>query len=438
MLVNDQVEQFLTFLIHFGLNKEREQTFAEFIAADKAQVLESVPVEYRIPLWQKIPADELWDVLSCLQTNTAQNIIRSLDENARLEIQNRADASKLAANAQLLPKSMLDNIILELDQNDNLQSALSYADDQVGRYLHRNFLRVRVGISVASVIRRLIKKDSVTAVFLVNDERELMGYIPIIALFNNPEDTLVEALARPVQGVTSDQNIYEAARVLHFEEDMTYVPVLSNGKVTGALSVPMLLNMVQTRLAQVPTDKPGADEDLFSPPMKAVIPRGFWLCINLMTAFLASWVIGIFEAVLQQVVALAILMPVVASMGGIAGSQTLAVTVRGLGLGHLHSMNIRLLFSKEMKVAVVNGLLIGLLIAAVVSWWFGSFWLGSIIWLAVVVNSLAAAASGTYIPFILQKLDIDPAVASAVILTTVTDVIGFFIFLGAASLVFLQ
>lgn len=436
MLVNDTVELLLTSLIQSGINSDRQKVFSQLIAADKAQVLESVPAELRTDLWALLSADELWDVISCLQPQTAQNIIRVLDDSARQEIQVKADASRIAANALSLPKELLDSITLDLDQNDDLQHALSYSEDQVGRYSHRNLLRVRLGISVASVIRRLKKKDSVAAIFLVNDQREVLGYIPISAIFNYPEETLVEELARPVQGVTSDQNIYEAARLLHFEEDMAYVPVLTSGKVTGALSVPMLLNMVQTRLAQVPADKPGPDEDLFSPPMKAVIPRGFWLCINLATAFLASWVIGMFESVLQQVVALAILMPVVASMGGIAGSQTLAVTVRGLGLGHLHSMNIRLLFSKEMKVAVINGLLIGLLIAGVVSWWFSSYWLGGIIWLAVVVNSLAAAASGTYIPFILQKLDIDPAVASAVILTTVTDVIGFLIFLGSASLIF--
>ena len=229
MLVNDTVELLLTSLIQSGINSDRQKVFSQLIAADKAQVLESVPAELRTDLWALLSADELWDVISCLQPQTAQNIIRVLDDSARQEIQVKADASRIAANALSLPKELLDSITLDLDQNDDLQHALSYSEDQVGRYSHRNLLRVRLGISVASVIRRLKKKDSVAAIFLVNDQREVLGYIPISAIFNYPEETLVEELARPVQGVTSDQNIYEAARLLHFEEDLAYVPVLTSG-----------------------------------------------------------------------------------------------------------------------------------------------------------------------------------------------------------------
>lgn len=435
MFRNEDIELFLESIVHGEPDEELQELFRRQDPFGKAQIFESIPISQRVALWPLLNKAEVWEIIACLQNTTANTIIRQLDDEARQVIQEEADSNRIANYASALPKDLLDSIILEMDQDSALSDALSYDEEQVGRYQLKNFLRVREGISVASVLRRLKKKDSITAIFLVNDIRELIGYIPTSTLFNTTDETLVEEISRPIHGVTCDQNILEIAKVYHFEEDTPYIPVLSDEKVVGAISVALVLNMAQPKLVQTSIDKAVEDEDLFSPLLKAVRPRGLWLCINLMTAFLASWVIGWFEGTLQQVVALAILMPVVASMGGIAGSQTLAVTVRGLALGHVHNMNIKLLFNKEMKVAIFNGLLIGAFIALVVSWWFNSLSLGLIIWVAIVFNSLAAAASGTYIPFLLQKLNIDPAVASAVILTTITDVMGFLIFLGLGSII---
>ena len=438
MFKNEDIELFLESIVHGEPDEELKDLFRGLDPLGKAQIFESIPISQRVALWPLLGKAEVWEVIACLQNTTANSIVSQLDDEARQVIQEEADSNRIANYASALPKDLLDSIILEMDQDSALSDALSYDEEQVGRYQLRNFLRVREGISVDSVLRRLKKKDSITAIFLVNDTRELIGYIPTSTLFNTNDETLVEEIARPIYGVTSDQNILDIAKVFHFEEDIPYIPVLSDKKVVGAISVALVLNMAQPKLVQTNIDKAVEDEDLFSPLLKAVRPRGLWLCINLVTAFLASWVIGWFEGTLQQVVALAILMPVVASMGGIAGSQTLAVTVRGLALGHVHNMNIKLLFNKEMKVAIFNGILIGALIALVVSWWFHSIELGLIIWVAIVFNSLAAAASGTYIPFLLQKMNIDPAVASAVILTTITDVMGFLIFLGLGTILLLN
>ena len=177
-----------------------------------------------------------------------------------------------------------------------------------------------------------------------------------------------------------------------------------------------------------------SEEDLFTPLSVATRLRALWLVINLLTAFVASAIIGIFDNVVEQVVALAILMPVVASMGGIAGSQTLAVAIRGIALNHLHQSNLKLLVNKELKIATINGLIMGLVIAGVVYMVFDSWPLALIICCAIFLNSLAAAASGTLIPFTLKKFNIDPAVAGSVVLTTVTDVVGFFAFLGLGAI----
>jgi magnesium transporter len=425
------------------LNRQSEEyfdTIKNLTIFQQVQLIESLPADVRLNIWSCIDPLNWWSLIGYLQAETSKTLIRSLPAEERTKLQKVAVASDVLALADKLPKSMIDGIMLDQDEKSALefQQALTYSDDQVGRFAHRNILRVRKGISIASVIDRLKRKDFISAVFMVDSERTLLGYIPIAALFNNDENDLVDQVARPIQSVEHDSRMNVVATTRQFEEGMDYLPVVEDGKVTAAISISVILHEVQTSLTNnTISEAPVQDEDLFGSVNAAMRGRGLWLCINLATAFLASWVIGFFEGAIQQVVALAILMPVVASMGGIAGSQTLAVTVRGLALKRVTSANIKLLYRKEMKIALLNGILIGALIALVVAYWFDSVELGLIILCAIVVNSFAAAASGTYIPFILEKMKIDPAIASAVVLTTVTDVIGFTIFLGLGTIMFL-
>lgn len=406
----------------------------------QVQLIESLPAEQRLSIWFCIESTNWWSLLGYLQLETGRNLVNLLPAEEKVKLQKVAVYSEVLSLADILPKSMLDAIMLDQDEKVTLefQQALTYSDDQVGRFAHRNILRVRKGISIGSVIDRLKRKDFISAVFMVDGDRALLGYVPIAALFNNHDHDLIETVARPIQGVDDTDYLSDVATHCQFEEGMDYLPVIEDGKLTAAISISVILHEVQEEFASNSvSEAPVPDEDLFGPVSVAMRGRGLWLCINLGTAFLASWVIGFFEIALQQVVALAILMPVVASMGGIAGSQTLAVTVRGLALKHITSANIKLLYRKEMKIAILNGALIGALVAMVVAYWFNSLQLGIIILCAIVINSFAAAASGTYIPFILEKMDVDPAVASAVVLTTVTDVIGFAIFLGLGTLILL-
>jgi magnesium transporter len=406
----------------------------------QVQLIESLPAEKRLSVWHCIAEVDWWSLIGYLQIETSRNLVRSLPREDRIKLQKVAISADVLALADILPKSMLDAIVLDQDEKAALefQQALTYSDDQVGRFARRNILRVRKGISIASVIDRLKRKDFISAVFMVDSDRTLLGYIPIAALFNNDENDIVDTLARQIQSVDHDARLSEVMSTCQFEESMDYLPVVHNGKLEAAISLSVILQEARLSLSHnTVSEAPTPDEDLFGPVSVAMRGRGLWLCINLATAFLASWVIGFFEGAIQQVVALAILMPVVASMGGIAGSQTLAVTVRGLALKHVTSANIKLLYRKEMKIAMLNGALIGAIIALVVAYWFDSIQLGLIILCAIVVNSFAAAASGTYIPFILEKMKVDPAVASAVVLTTVTDVIGFTIFLGLGTIIFL-
>ncbi len=401
-------------------------------------LLESVPADLRSRVWGYLPPERYWPVISGLQHDTISNLVGRLDDAGRDLLRRNATASNLLVFADALPDAMVDAILLDQDEDiaDDLQQALQYEESQVGRYLNKNIMRVRPRVSLASFVERWKKREEVCAAYVVEASGEIVGHIPLDKALRLADERPVREIAEPVVAFDHDDEWEDLIDEVGADDQLAWYPVVRAGKVVGAVPVSAMLWELQDRMvAAAINDSPAGEEDLFTPVSIAARMRAIWLCVNLATAFLASWVIGWFEIALQQVVALAILMPVVASMGGIAGSQTLAVALRGLALNHITNANIRLLLNKEMRIAALNGVLLGLLIAVVVGIWFDSVTLGAIILVAIVINSLAAASSGTLIPFILAKFKIDPAISGAVILTTVTDVVGFMIFLGLGSLI---
>jgi magnesium transporter len=405
------------------------------------QVIESVPLDLRLVVWKVLPANRYWPVLYNLQEDTAKHLIESLDEAGRQTLQAEADSADLLLFADIMPTSMVDAILLDQEDDlvEELQQALSYDDSQVGRHLNSAILRVRPRVSLNSLAQRIRKKGDVKAVFVVSDDSELLGTIPLHVIFEQQNDVKAEATMLPCIECDHLDELTSLITRLDPEENLSWLPVRRNGKIVGAIPVSVLLWEAQERVLQASIqDTPSAEEDLFTPVSAAAKLRAVWLCINLVTAFMASFVIGYFEHALQQIVALAILMPVVASMGGIAGSQTLAVALRGLALNHITSDNIKLILQKEMYIAAINSALLGAIIAFVVMYWFDSVALGFIIFISIFLNGLAAASSGTLIPFLLKKINIDPAISGSVILTTVTDIVGFVVFLGLGSFILLS
>ncbi len=405
------------------------------------QVIESIPLDLRLVVWKVLPANRYWPVLYNLQEDTAKHLIESLDEAGRQTLQIEADSADLLLFADIMPTSMVDAILLDQEDDlvEELQQALSYDDSQVGRHLNSAILRVRPRVSLNSLAQRIRKKGDVKAVFVVSDDSELLGTIPLHVIFEQQNDVKAEATMLPCIECDHLDELTSLITRLDPEENLSWLPVRRNGKIVGAIPVSVLLWEAQERVLQASIqDTPSAEEDLFTPVSAAAKLRAVWLCINLVTAFMASFVIGYFEHALQQIVALAILMPVVASMGGIAGSQTLAVALRGLALNHITSDNIKLILQKEMYIAAINSALLGAIIAFVVMYWFDSVALGFIIFISIFLNGLAAASSGTLIPFLLKKINIDPAISGSVILTTVTDIVGFVVFLGLGSFILLS
>lgn len=422
-------------------NEIPSHEYEVLVADDIGQVIESVPLELRLLVWKALPASRYWHVLYSLQEDTAKHLIDSLDDDGRQALQSEADSADLLLFADIMPTSMVDAILLDQEDElvEELQQALSYDDSQVGRHLNSSILRVRPQVTLSSLAQRIRKKDDVKAVFVVNDAGELLGTIALHVVFEQQNDVKAEAVMQPCMECDHLEELTSLIARLDPEDNLSWLPVRRSNKIVGAIPVSVLFWEAQERVLQASLQEtPSTEEDLFTPVSTAAKLRAVWLCINLLTAFLASFVIGYFEVALQQVVALAILMPVVASMGGIAGSQTLAVALRGLALNHITGDNIKVLLQKEMYIAAINSALLGAIIALVVFYWFDSFGLGFIIFVSIFINGLAAASSGTVIPFLLKKVNIDPAISGSVILTTVTDVVGFVIFLGLGSMVLIS
>ena len=318
----------------------------------------------------------------------------------------------------------------------------SIPPEQLGHWVGFDFLKITEKATIAGVKKLLHKglPQYSEVVYLVSRQGSLIGELAVNDLIKADEGDNLLALANyDFSSLHADDDLYEAAEVVIHSEKMAMPVVNTDNKLVGRLTISSAYELRQ-EIADEAAAKAGGlreDEDLFASVRKSAKNRGIWLGINLATAFLASWFIGLFGATIEQVVALAVLMPVVASMGGIAGSQTLTVIVRGLALGQVTDSNRNALLKKELRVGAVNGLVWALVIGALTFVWFSDIMLSITITVAILLNLVAASLAGVVIPSILDKMKIDPALSGSVILTTVTDIVGFVTFLGLGSLLLL-
>ncbi len=411
---------------------------SQYPATQVAQLIESVDVPNRFAIIEAVGAQNYWQVLNYLQFDTAKHTHLSLPQAFVEQCLTHLSESDVVTFTDLLPSDYVDEFLLTQSSTTaaRIQQVLAFDDSQVGRYAEPSFLVANTKNSVGRIRKEIAKRvDSPVKLIIVTDANAIVGVVYPDALVTPDNDTKLKALMVEAPQLEASQDIYQVSKLLGVDSHSHWFPVVNEGKVVGVLSVTTLVTVMRELSMQaVVHENVKSEEDLFTPLSVVTRLRALWLVINLVTAFAASAIIGVFDSVVEQVVALAILMPVVASMGGIAGSQTLAVSLRGIALNHLHQSNLKLLVNKELKVAAINGSVMGAAIGLIVYLVFGSVPLGVIIFCAIAINSLAAAASGTLIPFTLQKLKIDPAVAGSVILTTVTDVVGFLVFLGLGAI----
>jgi magnesium transporter len=300
---------------------------------------------------------------------------------------------------------------------------------------------VRADVDVEVVLRYLRRRGAVLvktdSLIVVDRENVYLGILPLATLVTASPDALVgDIMEIDADGIQASTDTASVAIQFEQRDLLSAAVVDSSGILLGRITVDDVIDVIREQSAHTYMSAAGLDEedDIFAPVLDSTKRRSMWLGINLATAFLAAWVIGRFEATIEQLVALAILMPVVASMGGVAGSQTLTIVIRGLALGQIGSANARLLLYQELAIGLLNGVLWALVVALIGGLWFQDVWLGAVIGVAVVVNLVVAAFAGAVIPLILRRINVDPALAGGVVLTTVTDVVGFVAFLGLATL----
>jgi len=411
-----------------------------------AVALEAMPLEQRISTWQSLLPEEQIHALSYMRDDARENIFKQLEAPELSVLVERMDVDDLIEMLDELPAEVYQEACSKLDATDKewLATALAYTDEQCGRYADHDVLTIRNNSKIRDAIR-LFKKlnedaEYHDALMVVDRTGRYVGMLLSISLLGQPSHLpIVEFIDDEAPIVDGEMDLDQGSDIVARSGYTALAVIDEEGKLLGRLSIGEALENVRRSLEGQFMHTAGLDEteDLFAPVMNSAKRRAIWLGINLLTAFLASWTIGLFEATLQQVVALAVLMPIVASMGGIAGSQTLTLIIRGLALGQITPKTYWTLLRKELGVALINGLLWATVIAVVTYFWFNDMIIGTVIGLAIVINILVAAASGVMIPVLLEKVKIDPALSGSVILTTITDVIGFFVFLGLGSILLL-
>ncbi|WFM70223.1 magnesium transporter [Halomonas sp. CKK8] len=433
--------------IHRALGDERldavDDVLADLEPAEVALLLESLPPAARIKLWERVPGEVDGEVLLHVHDEVRSTLLDDMDHAEIVAATSGLDTTDLAEIFEDLPQQVAEDMLRSMDelQRSRLQETLSFEEDSAGRLMRTDTIAVRADVSLETVKRFLRWKEAVPdnthALMVVDRNGFFVGVLPLARLVSHdPEMAVADLMDRDVDSIQVTMHSREVATLFQ-THDLASAPVVDEeGLLLGRIVIDDIVDVIRENSEQALMNMAGLDEeeDLFAPVMPSAKRRAVWLGINLVTAFLAAWVIGRFEDALDKIVALAVLMPIVASMGGIAGSQTLTLAIRGLALGQISRTNSSWLLRKEIGIAALNGVLWSLVVAVLAVLWFGSIAIGVIIAAALVINMLAAGIAGIVIPLMLKRSGIDPALSGSVILTTVTDVVGFMAFLGLATL----
>ncbi len=408
-----------------------------------ADLLESLPSRDRENLWELIGSDLEGEVLSHAQDGVRAGLLEQMQPHEVAAATENLETDDAADIIQDLPEDVVDEVLGSMDEHNRvrLEQALSYDEDTAGGLMNSLLLSVYDNVDLEVVIRYLRMKGEVPekseSLVVVDRDNHYQGMLPFVTILtSNPEAKVSDVMNTEIEAVPTDMPASEVAKLFE-QRDLYSVAVIDEEKAPlGQITIDDVVDVIRDQGDHSLMSMAGLDEDddMFAPVVVSAQRRALWLGINLATAFLAAWVIGRFAATIEQLVALAVLMPIVASMGGIAGSQTLTIVIRGLAVGQLGPANSKALLLKEIAVGMINGILWASVVGVIAGLWFKNQSLGLVIGTAMIVNLFVAAFFGALIPLWLKKMDIDPALAGGVILTTVTDVIGFLVFLGLASI----
>ena len=409
--------------------------------SEVAHSIESLPPKERKFLWSLIDTQDEGEIIAELHDEIQQELISEISAEELITILGDLELDEIVDILQVLPDRKTENILSAMSMRDRkrIREALEYPEDSAGGLMNTDIISVRPKHNLEVVMRYLRAQKELPKntdqIFVVSRENKFLGSLPISTIIvSDPNLNVRELMETETQPLLVDLNDKDVSRLFE-QNDWVSAPVIDKeSNLIGRITIDDVVDVIMEDADQNFLGMAGVAEDTFAPPARAAKSRILWLSINLLTAFIASMTISLFQATIDQIVYLAILMPIVASMGGVAGTQTLTIMIRGLTLQQINHSNLQWLYKREIAVSIVNGILLSILVGGITYFWFKDIIIATLICVAMIVNLVFSAIAGIFIPIILRKFNQDPAIAGSVVVTTVTDVIGFFSFLGLATI----
>ena len=423
-----------------GKYSESKEIFNSLPAYEISLIIESSPPKRRALIWQLIEEKNEGEILKNLSDDVRETVLSYMDPNELATVTKDLEPDEIADILQDLPKQIMKEVLdkMSYQNKDILETVLKYPEDSAGGLMNTDFIVVRPYHSVELVLRYLRIKNSIPLstdnLFVVSRNNKFRGVLPISNLITNSPNEIVKNIMLEKNALNAEIKSSEVIKIFE-RDDLISAPVVDQeNNLIGRITFDDVLDKIKSEADGSVKQFSGLSGDTFEKTSSAIKSRGFWLGINLFTAIIASSVINLFKDTIEEVIFLAVLMPIIASMGGVAATQTLTITVRGLALGQIMSSNYFYLLSREITVGIVNGIFWSLILGLISFFWFNEITIALIILLSMVMNLFMAVISGMGIPLILKFLKLDPAIAGSVIVTTITDVVGFLSFLGLATL----
>ncbi|MAU70191.1 MAG: magnesium transporter [Gammaproteobacteria bacterium] len=436
----DNLKTILDESLNLSLNQIR-RLLSNMSPSEIAHALESSPPKQRNILFSLLKTEEEGDVLFELGEEIQQDLISNISNEELSEAVKELELDEIVDILQNLPEERMKKILSNMSKVDRkrIEMGLTFPENTAGGLLNTDVISVRPNNLIKEVIgylRDLGKlPENTDKIFVVNDENEYLGELSISQIItSNPSMIVREIMETEIPAINVDLDDKEVAIVFERNDLISSSVIDENNKLIGRITIDDVVDVIREDADQNLLGMAGVAEDTFAPPGRAAKSRVFWLSMNLITAFIAASTINIFQDVIDKIVYLAILMPIVASMGGVAATQTLTIVLRGLTLEQINSSNIKWLFKRELAVSILNGIVLSILVGVITFIWFQDVTISLLISSALVINLISAVIAGILVPLILRKFKQDPAIGGSVVVTTVTDVVGFFSFLGLATI----
>ena len=410
-------------------------------SAELAHSLESSPPKQRKLLWSLIDNEDEGDVLADLGDEIQQELLLEISNEELSEVVADLELDEIVDILQHLPENRMNMILGKMSSRDRqrIEEALIYPEDSAGGLLNTDVISVRPRHSIEVVMNYLRAQEELPKntdkIFVVSSDDIYLGELLITTIItSDPSLTVREIMDTNTIPIDASENDKEVATLFERNDLISSAVVDDKNKLIGRITIDDVVDVIKEDADQNFLGMAGIAEDTFQPPGRAAKSRVFWLSMNLLTAFLAAMTINIFQDVIDKIVFVAVLMPIVASMGGVAATQTLTIVLRGLTLEQINSSNLSWLFKRELAVAILNGLVLAILIGVSTFFWFNDVTLALLIAAALIINLISSVVAGIFVPLVLRRFEQDPAIAGSVVVTTVTDVVGFVSFLGLATI----